>query len=103
MRKKRLLEWIGIEEKLKNDKVSNKLIVKKTNKAEITREKNMSDLSKYIKNLKFDKRMRSWNINQKVITDKEFTDHLEKLEDISHLKGDVVEDTPSKEEEKSDS
>ena len=52
----------------------------------------MSDLSDFIQRLKFDKRMRSWNLNQKVNTPGEYEKHEETLEDISHLQEDSSEE-----------
>ena len=46
----------------------------------------MSDLSEDLKKLKFDKRMIKWNMRQKLLTEKEYKQHLGSLEDVSHLK-----------------
>lgn len=46
----------------------------------------MSDLSESLKRLKYDKRMVHWNLRQKIITEKEYKQHLSQLKDISHLK-----------------
>ena len=45
----------------------------------------MSDLAESLKQLKFDNRMTKWNMRQKLLTDKEYRDHLKQLEDVSHL------------------
>ncbi len=45
----------------------------------------MSDLSKALKALKYDKRMLSWNLRQKIISQKEYQKHLSQLKDMSHL------------------
>lgn len=54
----------------------------------------MRDFFESVNRLKFDKRMIKWNLNKKVFTAKEYEQHLESLEDISHLQGE-----PPKEEE----
>ena len=46
----------------------------------------MSDLSKAIENLKFDKRMKDWNVSQKKITEEDFSKHQKSLKDISDLR-----------------
>ncbi len=46
----------------------------------------MSDISESLKKLKFDKRMVKWNMRQKLLTDAEYKEFLENLEDVSHLK-----------------
>ena len=43
------------------------------------------DFSESLKDLKFDKRMIRWNLNQKVITQKEYDAHLKSLKDIASL------------------
>ena len=43
----------------------------------------MSDLSTAIKNLKYDKRMRAWNIKQKYLTEEEWRKRIEGLRDLS--------------------
>lgn len=42
-------------------------------------------MSDTLKNFKYDKRMLSWNLKQKLITQKEYDEHLNNLEDLSHL------------------
>ena len=46
----------------------------------------MSDLSKKLKELKYDKRMLNWNLRQKLLTEEEYQKHLDSLKDLSHLK-----------------
>ena len=53
----------------------------------------MYDLAKALKVLKFDKRMKDLNIKRKILTPEEYNKHLERLDDISHLK--AVEEEPS--------
>ena len=55
----------------------------------------MSDLPDMLKKLKYDKRMLNWNLRQKQLTEEEYKKHLDKLEDLSHLKA----ETPEKEED----
>ena len=43
----------------------------------------MSDLSTAIKNLKYDKRMRAWNIKQKYLTEEEWRKQIAGLRDLS--------------------
>ena len=43
------------------------------------------DFSESLKKLRFDKRMIRWNLNQKIITQKEHDAHLKSLKDISRL------------------
>lgn len=52
----------------------------------------MSDLSNSIKELKFDKRMISWNKRQKLLNDQEYKDHIKNLKDCSDLKYDASEE-----------
>ena len=49
----------------------------------------MSDLSTAIKNLKYDKRMRAWNIKQKYLTEEEWRKRIAGLRDMSS-KAEVV-------------
>ena len=46
----------------------------------------MSDLSDAIKSLKFDKRMKDWNLRQKALKPGEYEEHTSALDDISSLK-----------------
>jgi hypothetical protein len=41
------------------------------------------DLGKALENLKFDVRMRDWNMKQGILKDKDIEDHLKNLRDIS--------------------
>ena len=43
----------------------------------------MSDLPTAIKNLKYDKRMRDWNIKQKLLTEEEWRKRIAGLKDLS--------------------
>jgi len=41
------------------------------------------DLSQALENLKFDVRMRDWNLKQGVLKDKDIQDHTQNLKDLS--------------------
>ena len=58
----------------------------------------MNDFSESLDKLKFDKRMVKWNLNKKVLTEKEYKKHLDSLKDISHLQAEPLKE---KEENKS--
>ena len=52
----------------------------------------MYDLFESLKKLKFDKRMRDLNVKRKLLTSIEYDKYLEKLEDLSHLKQEKIEE-----------
>lgn len=47
-------------------------------------ERGIMSIEKSLKNLKFDKRMIQWNINNKQLTQEELKKHLESLPDLGH-------------------
>ena len=39
-------------------------------------------LDKYLKDLRFDKRMIQWNLTQKIVTEKDIQKHIQELKDL---------------------
>ena len=52
-------------------------------------------LDKNLTLLAYDKRMAQWNLNHKVITEKELKKHIESLEDLSSLAEPMTGETAS--------
>lgn len=50
----------------------------------------MHNFSESLDKLKFDKRMVKWNLNKKILTEKEYKKRLASLEDISHLQAEPL-------------
>ena len=55
------------------------------------------DFSESLKKLKFDKRMIRWNLNQKIISQKDYEAHLKSLSDLAHLQAPPLKEEEEKE------
>ena len=61
------------------------IVMYEVNGTHILREEHIMSLYEAFSELKFDKRMKDWNINQGFLKEKELQDHLKTLEDLSDL------------------